>query len=158
MGIVDTRTSTTLPAIFLVMRPSWQPLFCDVEAGFDLHATHDRSQEPAIRLLARNEPSVDSIPHDDFILGWLDVNIGRTLFDRSVEQIVDPANDRRFIGHVDQVTELLDFLAFFRLGECGFVLALVDPVDGVVDRFFGCCHRSDRLLEKNAQVVDGERI
>ena len=135
-----------------------QALLRDVEASLDLHAAHDRRQEAAIGFLARDESPVDTIAHDDLVVGWLDVDVGRPLLDRGVEQVVDPANDRRLIGHVDQVAELLDLFAFFRLGESGFVLALVDAVDRVVDGLFGGGDRDDRLAQKDPEIVDGKRV
>ena len=52
----------------------------------------------------------------------------------------------------------LDYFAFLRVGERGFVLAFVDTVDRVVDGLFGCGDGDDGLSKEDPQVVDGEGI
>ena len=89
-----------------------QALLGDVQAGLDLHARHDRRHEALVRVLDRVELAVDAVADHDFLVGRLDVDVGRAVAHRLVEEVVDPADDRRFVGHVDEVLQLFFVLLF----------------------------------------------
>src|SRR5690606_17855400 len=70
-----------------------EALLGDVEAGFDLHAADDGGEEAAVRLLPLHELAVDAVAHDDLVADGLDVDVGRALPDRRVEEVVHPPDD-----------------------------------------------------------------
>ncbi len=108
-----------------------------------------------MRFLLLDQPPVDSEPDDHLLVGRLDVDVRRAIANGAIEEVVDPANDRRFVGLIDDVLELFDVLVLPGLREGRGVLPLVDAVDDVVDRFPGRGHRLDRLVEERSQVVEG---
>jgi hypothetical protein len=110
-----------------------QALLGDVQAGFDLHARHDGREEAAVGLFPGHQLAVDAVAHHHLVVGGFDVNVGRALAHGREEEVVHPADDRRLVGHVDDVQQLLGVAVLLRLGQRSLVAAVVDAVDGVVD-------------------------
>ena len=53
------------------------------------------------------EHAVDAVADDDLLLARLDVDIAGALLDRVEQQRVDPADDGRLVGDVEDVDQLL---------------------------------------------------
>jgi hypothetical protein len=154
VGMVETRTSTTLPAIFLVMRPSCGRRFSAMlrPASIFTRATMDgrkprwaSSGAPACRRCGSAPPPCRRSAR---------CGCRTRARARREEEVVHPADDRRLVGHVDDVLQLLGVAVLLGLGQRRLVAALVDAVDGVVD---GHGRHRDGLhppAQQRAQVVE----
>jgi hypothetical protein len=84
-----------------------QPLLGDVEAGHDLDAGQDRRGELLGGALVLAQHAVDPVADHHVLLARLDVDVGGALLDRLEQERVDPADDRRLVGQVEDVDQLL---------------------------------------------------
>ena len=71
--------------------------------------------------------AVDAVADDDLLLARLDVDIAGALLDRVEQQRVDPADDRRLVGDVEDVDQLLAAALVLFVLLLGEVAALVAP-------------------------------
>ena len=135
-----------------------QALLGDVEAGHDLDAREDRVDVVAVGALDLQQVAVDAVADDQVFLARLDVDIRGALLDRLEHQRVDPADDRRLVGEVEDVGELLGLAVHRRSSPSPSstppLLARVDLVDGLDDLRRRHDHRQDLGAERAPHVVE----
>jgi hypothetical protein len=135
-------------------------LLGDVQAGHDLHTRDDRRHELARGAAGLVELAVDAVAHLDLFLARLDVDIAGALLDRVEQQRVDPADDRRLVGDLEDVDQLLagagHLVLVLTLGAeiaALVLLAAVDLVDDLEDLLRRHQHRLDLRAQLRAQIV-----
>src|SRR5204862_432045 len=129
-----------------------------VEARHDLHAREDRVDVVAVGVLGLDEVAVDAVADDQLLFARLDVDIGGALLDRLEHDRVDPADDRRLIGEIEDVDQLLRLAVHVVVAVAAEIdaalLARVDLVDRLEDRVAGDDHRFDQGLQGARDVVE----
>ncbi len=140
-----------------------QPLLGDVQPRHDLHARDDRGHELPRRLARLVEHAVDPVADLHLLLARLDVDVAGPLLDRVEHQRVDPADDRRLVGDLQDVDQLLAppfVLLVPLLAEIAalVVLAAVDVVDDLEDALRRHQHRLHLGPELHAQIVERAHV
>src|SRR5262249_21741995 len=108
VGAVATRMSMSLPAILRRMRPSCGSLFSAMfKPAMILTRERIDARYWRVRACGLAEHAVDPVADDDVLLAGLDVDIRRALLHRLEDEGVHPADDRRLVGEVEDVDELL---------------------------------------------------
>ena len=127
----------------------------DIHLAHDLEARNDRGLNLFGRRSHFLEHAVDTEPHADMILVWLNVNVGGLVGDRLTEQQVHILHQRSVGGvldgrqHVDG--RLLVHDVFHQAAKLG--LRAVEHVDARVDLILDGARELDVLLGDGLQVV-----
>ena len=121
------------------------PLLGDVEAGERLDARHDRAVDRLRERVHRVEDAVDAHAHGRLVASRLDVDVGRALVERIVEDVLDGRDDVR-VARLD----LLDARQRDELLE-------VRDVDPARDLHLRGGHRAAEAVEVGDEALDFAR-
>ena len=137
-----------------------EALLGDIESGYDLDARDDGGMRFVRRPQRFVEDAVDAITDDELGLEGLDMDVARPFFVALGDEAVDKADDRRFVGDVEEI---------FRFRGAAVILAggnlfdhLLGPVgaafevaiDGAEDFVGGSDDRQNPLGGEDGEIVE----
>lgn len=147
-----------------------EPFFRDVQSRHDFQTGDDAR----LKMLGRGENgvehAVDTIADDQASFERFEVDVTGALTDGLKEDRVDQPDDRRFIGGIQQILRLIQFMCDLAqiltgrnvlhdlFGSCGTRGLVVGPIEARHQRHRRSQDGFDRHAEEQAQVVKGRGL
>ncbi len=144
-----------------------EPFFSDVQSAHDFNARDDARLKTLLGAQNIIQHAVAAKTHGDIALLGFEVDIAAAFLDRLKKQRVDQPDNRRFVGSVEQVLRLFQFVGqrvevgFFEIVDQCFSFAgasVIDSVDALEDSLPIGQHRTNRAMQQNPQLVERKGV